>query len=212
MLTSSATFREFTNAGGDGDYETAVPSDEYRKLTKTVGGWEAHDLDGRVKHFDAMGRWTESVDRNGNATVATYVADQLTEVSFPDQRKEMFTYEPGGKLETITEVGIDGTTTRTWTYTWDGDDLRTIERPDATAWEMHYDEPAHPGYMTRLTLIGTDLSERIEAPGSTTPRATSCAPGVVPRTSPTRRRSTPAGLAPDPPRRAHGGRSPSADR
>jgi hypothetical protein len=36
LLTQSATFREFTDAGGDGDYETAVPSDEYRRLTPPV--------------------------------------------------------------------------------------------------------------------------------------------------------------------------------
>jgi RHS repeat-associated protein len=162
LLTSSATFREFTDAGGDGDYETAVPSDEYRKLTKTVDGWELRDLDGMVKHFDAMGRWVQAVDRNGNATVADYDGDQLVGVAFPDGRSETFAYDVGGRLESITEVGVDGTTTRAWSYTWSGDDLRTINRPDGTAWEMLYDEPAHPGYMTRLTLIGTDLSERIE--------------------------------------------------
>jgi hypothetical protein len=61
LLTRSATFREFTDAGGDGDYETAVPSDEYRQLTKTAGGWELRDLDGMVKFFDAAGRWAQSV-------------------------------------------------------------------------------------------------------------------------------------------------------
>jgi RHS repeat-associated protein len=162
LLTGSATFREFTDAGGDGDYETAVPSDEYRKLSKTAGGWELRDLDGMVKHFNASGRWTQTVDRNGNAIVATYVAGQLTVVTFPDGRSETFAYDMGGKLESITEVGVDGTTTRTWTYTWTGDDLVGIARPDGTAWEMLYDDPAHPGYMTRLTLVGTDLSERIE--------------------------------------------------
>jgi len=60
LLTSSATFREFTDAGGDGDYETAVPSDEYRQLTKTAGGWELRDLDGAVQFFDVGGRWTQT--------------------------------------------------------------------------------------------------------------------------------------------------------
>jgi YD repeat-containing protein len=162
LLTSSATFREFTDAGGDGDYETAVPSDEYRKLSKTAGGWELRDLDGMVKHFNASGRWTQTVDRNGNAIVATYDGGQLVGVAFPDGRSETFAYDMGGKLESITEVGVDGTTTRTWGYAWSGDDLVGIARPDGTAWEMLYDDPTHPGYMTRLTLVGTDLSERIE--------------------------------------------------
>jgi hypothetical protein len=54
------------DAGGDGDYETAVPSDEYRQLTKTAGGWELRDLDGMDKSFDTSGRWTQTVDRNGD--------------------------------------------------------------------------------------------------------------------------------------------------
>ena len=67
-----------------------------------------------------------------------------------------------GKLWTITEVGIDGTSTLEWTYSWTGDDLMRIDRPDGTALEYLY-EDVHPGYLTRVTLIGNDgTSERIE--------------------------------------------------
>ncbi len=45
-----------------------------------------------------------------------------------------------------------------------GSDLTRIDRPDGTALTYLYDDPAHPGYLTRVTLIGTDgTSERITA-------------------------------------------------
>ncbi|MCP3996298.1 MAG: hypothetical protein GY722_14740, partial [bacterium] len=37
-----------------------------------------------------------------------------------------------------------------------GSDLTRIDRPDGTALVYLYDDPAHPGYMTRAKLIGTD--------------------------------------------------------
>jgi len=164
LITPYATFREFTAGDADGSYETAAPSDEYRRLEKTAGGWELRDLDGTVDHIDADGRWIQTVDRNGNAKVATYTGGALTQVTFPDRRTETFSYHPDGKLATITEIGIDGTTSRTWMLTWSPEgDLIRIDRPDGTALAFQYDDPRHPGYMTRLTLIGTDASERIES-------------------------------------------------
>jgi len=113
-LTRWATYREFTDGDADDTYETASPSDEYRVLTQTVNGWELRDLDGMVDSFDTGGRWTQHVDRNGDAKVATYNgSQQLESVAFPDGRSEAFTYGAGGKLATIAEVGTDGTTTRT---------------------------------------------------------------------------------------------------
>jgi len=162
LLTEHATFREFTDGNLDGVYETAVPSDEYRQLTKTLSGWELRDLDGTVDHFDNTGRWLETVDRNGNATTATYTGGVLTRVDFPDGRHEDFTYHPSGKLASITEVGIDGLTSRAWSYTWTGDDLARVDRPDGTAWELFYGDATNPGYVTRLELVGTDASRRVE--------------------------------------------------
>ncbi len=165
LITRYATFREFTDAGLDGDYEDAAPSDEYRSLTKTMTGWELRSLEGTVQHFDNDGLWTQTVDPRvapeGNTTVATYTGSVLDAIAFPDGRSETFTYHPGGKLATITEVGVGGTTTRTWSYTWSGDDLARIDRPDGTAWTFLYDDVRYPGYLTRMTLEGTDASERI---------------------------------------------------
>ncbi len=68
LIAPDATFREFTNLSG-GIYQTASPSDEYRKLYRTASGWELHQLDGMVHFFDGSGLWTQTVDRNGNAKV-----------------------------------------------------------------------------------------------------------------------------------------------
>ncbi len=162
LLTRSATFRVFDDSGLDGSYENAFPSSERRQLIKTATGWELTGLDGTVDRFDDSGRWTETTDSHGNAKVATYSGPMLTSVAFPDGRQENFAYHPGGKLASITEVGVDLTTTRIWSYTWSGDDLARIDRPDGTAWEMSYGDPARSGYMTRLELVGTDTGRRFE--------------------------------------------------
>ncbi|HEX6899358.1 MAG TPA: RHS repeat-associated core domain-containing protein [Thermoanaerobaculia bacterium] len=162
LITMYGTYVEFSGLSG-GVYATTRPSDDYRKLHRTAAGWELRSLDGTVQSFDAAGRWSRMVDRNGNARVADYSAGPLTRVTMPDGRREDFVYHPGGKLAEIREVGIDGTTGRSWLYTWSGDDLVRIARPDGTALEFFYGDARFPGYMTRRDLVATDLARRIEA-------------------------------------------------
>jgi RHS repeat-associated protein len=164
LINRFGTFREFSGKQASGLYATVSPSDEKRKLywLGTGAGWEWRDLDGTVEAFDASGRWTQTTDRAGNAKVASYDGSgRLSTVAFPDGRGESFAY-PTGKLGSITEIGIGGVT-RTWQYQWTGDDLTRISRPDGTAWKLTYGDAAHPGYMTRMELVGTDGSTRVEA-------------------------------------------------
>ncbi len=162
LLTRYATFRRFTDLNMDGDYDRTIPSDEYRTLTKTPTGWTLLELDGTLMQFDDTGLWSSTTDRNGNAKTATRDGTgRLTAVSFPDGRSETFTYSAGGRLDSITEVGSDGITSRTWGYTFTGQDLTRIDRPDGTAWVFLYDDPTLPGYMTRMSLEGTNASEWI---------------------------------------------------
>ncbi len=161
LVTGTAVYKTFIDDDGDGDYEQVSPADEYRRLEKIAGGWTLSGLGGTVDSFDTAGQWLSRVDKNGNATTASYSGGELSSVSFPDGRREDFEYSVGD-LVSIAEVGVDGTTSRTWTYTWSGQYLTRIDRPDGTALSYLYDDPAHPGYMTRATLIGSDgVSERI---------------------------------------------------
>jgi len=163
LIVSDATFREFTNLTG-GVYQTASPSDEYHKLHRTAAGWELHELDGTVDFFDNAGLWTQTVDRNGNAKVGHYAGGKLASVDFPDRRTETFTYDAGtGKLASITEVGMGGAASRTWTYVWTSNDLTRITRPDGTKWEFFYGDAANPGWLTEMDLVGTDGSRRVDA-------------------------------------------------
>ena len=164
LLTRFGAFARFVDGNADGLYDAVSPGDEYRTLEKLIDGtFELRGLDGTVDRFDAAGLWTGMEDRNGNAKVATYAAGRLSQVFFPDGRREDFAYHPDGKLATITEVGVDGATTRTWSYTWSGEDLERIDRPDGTALAYLYDDASHPGFLTRVTLVATDASERILA-------------------------------------------------
>jgi RHS repeat-associated protein len=88
----------------------------------------------------------------------------------PDGRSETFSYHPSGKLAAITEVGVGGTAQRTWTFTWSGDDLVSIEAPDGIGQRFVYGDSRHPGSMTRRLLLGADdgnpatpRPERVEA-------------------------------------------------
>jgi len=162
LITETATFREFSNLSG-GIYQTVSPSDEYRKLHRTGSGWELHALNGTVHFFDNSGLWTQTADRHGNAKVGSYTAGKLTSVAFPDGRSESFAYDGTGKLASITEIGVAGAANRAWTYTWTGNDLTRIDRPDGTRWEFFYGDSAHPGFMTRMDLVGTDGSRRVDS-------------------------------------------------
>jgi RHS repeat-associated protein len=161
LVTASGIYRTFTDLAGDGFYEGRKPASIYDTLeTAGGGGWTLTSLDGTVKEFDANGRWLSTTDRFGNAKTATYTSGKLTQVDFPDGRHEEFTYHPSGKLASLTEVGIDGITSRSWTYTWTGDDLTRIDMPDGRALEYFYTDGAHPGFMTRTELVGEDGSSR----------------------------------------------------
>ncbi len=165
FLNRMGSFREFSNPDGSGVYQTVNPSDEYRTLTHLSDGmgatlgWELRELDGTVHAFGATGRWTSTTDRFSNAKTATYTGGQLTHVDFPDGRSETFTYHGSGKLATISEVGVDSVTTRTWSYTWTSDELTRIDAPDGTALLFLYSG----GYLTRVTKEGTSGGLRVEA-------------------------------------------------
>ena len=163
LITKHGSFREFSGKDAGGIYQTVSPSDEYRMLTRTMDGWELRDLEGTVQAFDDNGRWVATTDRNGNATTATHDAfGVLTDVIFPDGRSETFTYHPDGKLASITEVGVGGAESLIWSYTWTGDDLSRIDRPDGTSLEFLYEDPRHSGYLTQQILVGTSGGRRIE--------------------------------------------------
>ncbi len=163
LLTRIGNFRSFTDGNSDGLYEDATPSNEYRKLVKTASEYELRSLDGTTAFFDLQGRWLRNVDRSGNALVGTYNGSgQLISASFPDGRGETLTYHPSGKLASITEVGVGGGSPRTWSYTWSGDDLSRINRPDGTAWVFEYAAAGLPGYMTAMRLEASNGSPRID--------------------------------------------------
>lgn len=162
LLTENATFREFENPGVGGIYATRRPSDEYRKLELLGGGgWVLHELDGRTHAFDSNGRWTATRDSSisGNPKTATYdLLGRLESVAMPDGRSETFAYHTNGKLASITEFGVGGADSRLWRYSWSGDDLREIIRPDGTVLRFQYADPRHPGYLTRVVLVAIDLA------------------------------------------------------
>ncbi|HWM93497.1 MAG TPA: RHS repeat-associated core domain-containing protein [Thermoanaerobaculia bacterium] len=162
LLTRHGAFREFSNLAAGGGlrlYQGRVPSDELRKLyfDTATSGWQLHSLDGRKDYFLSDGRWdkTTFAQDPGNPIQGTYNgSNQLITVSFPDGRSDSFTYHVGGKLASITEAAVagSGTSSRTWSFTWSGDELTLAARPDGTSWQFLYDA-TRPGYLTRVDLV-----------------------------------------------------------
>ncbi|MCZ7652114.1 MAG: hypothetical protein M5U13_13510 [Thermoanaerobaculia bacterium] len=165
LLTRWGTFRKFSGLS-NGVYATRVPSDEYRRLEWIGNEWKLHELDGTIHTFDSAGLWRSTLPRNGQGPgwVATYDSGRLVRVDFPDGRHETFEYHASGKLWRITQVGRESTDSRPWELTWNGDDLERIDRPGGSAWSFLYGSTAHPGYMTRMILIGAGGGpSRVEA-------------------------------------------------
>lgn len=166
LLTRFATFREFRDLFADveGLYEETAPSDEYRRLYKTARGWELRDLAGTVITFGADGRWLQTADRNGNATAGTYDSyGNLITVTKPDGRADAFAYHPNGRLASITEIGVGGTTSRTWSYSWLGVDLDRILLPDGRGIRFTY---GRFGFLARMIELAYDPN-----PGDSNPPA-----------------------------------------
>ncbi len=161
LVTRRAVFRTFVDRDGDGRYDWVRPTSEYRTLERRAGsGWTLRDQQGVEQTFDGAGRWQSTADRFGNTVQGTYIAGRLAAVSHPDGRREDFVYDGGGRLAAITLVGVDGTSTRTWSYAWAGANLSRVDRPDGTAVEFIYGDPAYPDFVTRTELIGTDDASR----------------------------------------------------
>jgi RHS repeat-associated protein len=173
LITEGGSFRQFTGLAGGGGLRLYAPSqnapsDEYRQLyyDTATGGWQLDHLDGTRDYFLASGLWDKTTSALDplHPTQGIYTSGKLSSVAFPDGRTETYTYHPSGKLASITEVGIGGSPTRTWTYTWSGEELTLISRPDGTQWELTYDPAKNgnrAGYLTQVRLIGTDLTGRI---------------------------------------------------
>jgi RHS repeat-associated protein len=171
LLTKHGTFREFSNlASGSGLrlYQQRAPSDEFRQLyyDTSTGEWQLESLNGRTDFYRSDGQWKKTVTTQdpSHATEGTYNGSgQLTAVSFPDGHGDSFTYQSNGKLSTITTepVSGSGTSARTWTLTWSGDELTEVARPDGRSWVFTYDS-SRPGYLTRASLV-SDSSSRVVA-------------------------------------------------
>ena len=173
LITEGGSFREFKSpAPGSGLYDVTLtaPSDEYRRLyyDSATPEWRLDYLDGRQDHFRSDGLWLKTTYASDTFSKnASYSGSQLTQVDFPDGRKEVFTYYTSGpatgKLHKLTEVGVGVTdctlqpeSCREWTYAWSADELTMVTRPDGTAWEMTYDPSRNggrTGYLTQVRLV-----------------------------------------------------------
>ena len=141
---------EFAYDAQTGTY--APPPGVYVSLVQNVDGtWTLTDAHGQEQRYDADGKLTAIVDRNGNTlsfaydpagrlpiegpsdyfvnqTTGVIARDfRLTTMTDPAERQLVFTYNADGRIETITDW-----TSRTWRYTYDADGYLTQVTTPAT--------------------------------------------------------------------------------
>ncbi len=171
VLGSTTAFMGFTSATGaatndndlrswdvrifGGDIETiafVTPRGDFSTLVKnpTTGGLTRTLKDGRSFVFDASGRQTAEIDRNGNRTDYDYDAQGrvLTITNKPGDLVTTFTYDPAnGKLASVTDPAG-----RVTSYVYDPlGTLLKVVNPDSS--EIRYDYSLE----SRLTA---EVSER----------------------------------------------------
>ncbi|HYY99676.1 MAG TPA: DUF6531 domain-containing protein, partial [Pyrinomonadaceae bacterium] len=82
---------------------------------RSDGTYEYRESGGTLMRFDASGRLTAKVDRNGNTTTLTYSGANLTRVTDAVGRSITLAYDFAGRVSTATDpIG------RVWRYTYEG--------------------------------------------------------------------------------------------
>jgi RHS repeat-associated protein len=129
-ITEDSGDESLTYTGGDGALflYTRNPDETYKRppgiystLIKNASGYVLTEKHGTKHIFDAAGKLTQLVDRNGNTVIFSYTGDNLTTITDPAGRDFTLAYNVDDKIESITAPGEN-----TWTYTYDGDDLASV--------------------------------------------------------------------------------------
>ena len=122
--------------GGTRFYTT--PGAVFSELRGTPdGGFSMREKDGRVHRFDALGRLTDTADRNGNTRVYGYSSVGLL-ATITDEAGLLYTFahDGNGKVRTITDPAgrITALTVDT------AGDLTAIDLPDGARWQYEYND------------------------------------------------------------------------
>ncbi len=146
---------EFNDRQGDPDQVfTGLPGDFSRLVRHPDGTAERILTSGTRVLFDAQGRHTATVDRNGLTT--RYVSDEqgrLSRVEFPGEASFRLDYNPlNGHLASVTDSA--GRTTQVL-INGDGN-LRRITQPDGTTRSFAYDAEHHLTSQTDARGFTTD--------------------------------------------------------
>lgn len=131
---------------GDGRVDTftkvgstwvADPSLLGRTITAIVGGFELRTKHGRMYHFDAGGKLTALVDRNGNTMTYAYDGlDRLVMMADPAGRSLNFSYG-GANPALVTQVS--GFIAQPIQFVYSGDRLTDVVDPQGFPYRYEYD-------------------------------------------------------------------------
>ena len=117
----------------NGSY-VSQPWDSSTLVKKTDNTFVITQKDGTKYKFDANGKITSIVDRNGNADTFSFTGDKLTTITDPGGRTVTFAYDANSLLTSVTDpIG------NAYSFTYTGGTLATITNPDGGTWQYNYD-------------------------------------------------------------------------
>ncbi|MEW2521968.1 polymorphic toxin-type HINT domain-containing protein [Actinacidiphila alni] len=116
----------------DGSY--VPPAGRFAKLTTdaTTGSWKLQDKSGTTYDFSSGGLLSKVTDATSNTQTYTYSGGKLSKV-VNDRTGRSLTFTWTGAHVTTVSTNPVGGAALTWTYTYDGDVLKTVCAPGSTA-------------------------------------------------------------------------------
>ncbi|MFL6125309.1 LamG-like jellyroll fold domain-containing protein [Actinophytocola sp.] len=143
-----------------GRYATLVP-----RTAAEGGGWTLTDKSATLYVFGQDGRLSEIYDNAGRSLAFTYDSGQrLATVTNRTSNRKLTVTWSGGHIHTVSTDPVNGAAL-TWTYTYDGDQLKQICDPDGGCTRYEYTAGSH--YRSTVVDAHPDSYWRLGEPSGT---------------------------------------------
>jgi RHS repeat-associated protein len=122
-------------------------SDRGIHVKKVGTEWFVYSRSGNYEVYDANGRLSRLVAKNGETTTLTYSVDKLTTVTGPYGHTLQFQHDSNGRIASVTDPGGQLTS-----FTYDSsNNLTAVTYPGSVSKTYHYENTSFPNHLTGVT-------------------------------------------------------------